>query len=139
MASNYGLGVIDPLNPGLNDLLDVRIPDDVKKNRNNNRDYCLRWNNSTRNFVLSPTAVQQHDHPIDLGDLTDVSDESIAARKATSDATPFGFTWNRATSTFMPYDIPRNIDELLDSTVLADPGVSGIPYVLVYNESERKI
>ena len=136
MASNYGLGVVAKLNPGLNDLLDVEVPKDVKKGRNNNRDFVLRYKNDSKEFALTPAATQAHDHKIDLAELEDVHQAGIAAIKTTGDATPFGFTWNPDTAAFMPYSIPRNIDELLEGMVVAD--TAGVPFVLVYNETERK-
>ena len=136
MASNYGLGVT-ALNIELDDIRDVKINANTKIGRNHNKDYVLRYKNDGSHFVMVPAAVQQHEHPAaNLAELGDVDTVSLGATAAANDATPFGFSWDRSASKFLPYNIPRNLDEVLDGTVRA--GTAGIPQVLFYHSNENK-
>ena len=137
MTSDYGLGVVDKLNPALDDLLDVKVPVDIDRKRNDARDFIFRYNFTTRSFELNPAATQQHDHPTDLSQLTDV-DSSIENFKTTNDSTPFAFTWDPNTGNFMPYSVPRNLNELLESVVTVDQNLAGIPHVIYYDDTDNK-
>ena len=138
MASNYGLGIMGGLNLGLNDIRDLKINANTKIGRNHNKDYVLRYKNSdvdgASHFVMVPASVQQHDHPVaSLVELGDVDSVSIGATAAANDATPFAFSWDKNTSKFQPYNIPRNIVELLGSKVAG--GEAGVPKVLFYDSN----
>ena len=138
MASNYGLGTINSLNFGLEDIRDIKLNANMKIGRNHNKDYVLRYKNDIGgHFVLAPAAVQQHDHSAaNLVELGDIDTVSLSATSAANDATPFGFSWDG--TKFVPYNIPRNLEEVLDGTLPAYSAVAGTPNVLYYDSNVNK-
>ena len=86
---------------------------------------------------MTPAAVQQHEHPAEtLAELGDVDSVSLNATMAANDPTPFGFSWDRNAAKFLPYNIPRNLEEVLDGVVSG--GVAGAPNVLYYDSNVNK-
>ena len=136
MSLDYGYG-LSTHNLELADLRDLKIDDDVKIRRNHNKDYILRYRNEG-NFVLAPASVQNHEHKTDFSELADI-DQSVSATKTANDPTPFGLTWNRTTEKFEPYNIPRNLTEVLDSIIAGGVNEApGTPNIIYFDSNVNK-
>ena len=125
------------------DIRDIKLNANTKIGRNHNKDYVFRYKNTNADigghFVLAPAAVQQHDHPAaNLAELGDIDPVSINATMAANDATPFGFSWDQTTLKFVPYNIPRNLEEVLDGIVTGTGTTAGTPNILYYDSNVNK-